>query len=389
MIDKTWPILVILFSVGSLFKLSFPLAEIHISWLDLGVLLYSVYFLIRNITKIPGIIKNNKLAKYILIFYTVGLISLLINALAFDLKALLVGFMYWSRGLMYGLLYIPLSFLFKKSSLKLLLISLGLATVLTGLGQYLFSPDIRSLEVAEWDPHYYRVVGTLLDPGYIGIILVMFFLILIYHQDRIKKIIFWLMAIPAYLVLAFTYSRSSFLAFLAGMTAISVKRKSVKPFIISLLLLTATIFLLPRSSGGEGVKLERTGSIQARIINWQRTIKIFSNNFILGVGFNTYRYAQRKAGFLDNNKWLKSHSGAGADSSLLFVAATTGIVGLFFYLRFLGRLWNYPSDFPLYIPLSALIVHSTFLNSLFFPHVLFVLGVILSLYGLPKDGTKP
>jgi len=388
MINKTWVILVLVFSLGSLFKLSFPLTEIHISWLDIGVVLINVYFLIKNISRLTFFYKNNSLVRALILFYSVGLISLFFRIFTLEPRAIFVGFLYWSRGLMYGLLFIPLSDLFTKSSLKKLLFSLGLATVITGIGQYIISPDIRFLEVAEWDPHYYRVVGTILDPGFVGAVLTVFLLLLVFFRDKFKPKTFLLMIIPTYLTFALTYSRSSYLALLVGIAAYSVKVKSVKPFIISFLLLVATILLLPRSPGGEGVKLERTSSVQARIINWQRTLQIFSQNPVLGVGFNTYRYAQKQAGFLDNIKWLKSHSGAGADSSLLFVAATTGIVGLAFYLRFLSRLWNYPSVFPLYIPLASLLVHSLFLNSLFYPHILFLLSVILSVFGTAKDETK-
>ena len=388
MINKTWVILVLVFSLGSLFKLSFPLTEIHISWLDIGVVLINVYFLIKNISRLTFFYKNNSLVRALILFYSVGLISLFFRIFTLEPRAIFVGFLYWSRGLMYGLLFIPLSDLFTKSSLKKLLFSLGLATVITGIGQYIISPDIRFLEVAEWDPHYYRVVGTILDPGFVGAVLTVFLLLLVFFRDKFKPKTFLLMIIPTYLTFALTYSRSSYLALLAGIAAYSVKVKSVKPFIIFFLLLVATILLLPRSPGGEGVKLERTSSVQARIINWQRTLQIFSQNPVLGVGFNTYRYAQKQAGFLDNIKWLKSRSGAGADSSLLFVAATTGIVGLAFYLRFLSRLWNYPSVFPLYIPLASLLVHSLFLNSLFYPHILFLLSVILSVFGTAKDETK-
>ena len=40
---------------------------------------------------------------------------------------------------------------------------------------YFIFPDVRSLAVDQWDPHYYRLVGSLLDPGFTGIILVLFF----------------------------------------------------------------------------------------------------------------------------------------------------------------------------------------------------------------------
>jgi hypothetical protein len=277
------------------------------------------------------------------------------------------------------LLFIPLSLLLSSTSLKKLLFAMGFAVTVTGLGQYLIFPDIRALAAAEWDPHYYRVVGTLLDPGFIGAVLCGFLLLLIYFRDKFTRLKFWTMTTVVYLSFALTYSRSSYLAFIAGMLVYSILKKSARPVIVSALVLSATLLALPRSPDGEGVKLERTSSIRARIINWQHSISIFAQNPVLGTGFNTYRYAQKQAGFLDDDKWIKSHSGAGADSSLLFVAATTGIVGLFFYLGFVRQLWGTSDDFfP--VLTSAILVHSLFLNTLFYPHYLFFLGTVLALF---------
>ena len=86
---------------------------------------------------------------------------------------------------------------------------------------------------------------------------------------------------------------------------------------MSLLILGLTIVILPRVSSGEGVKLERMSTVWARIASWKKAWEIFSDNPIIGVGFNTYRYAQKAS--------PESHAGAGSDSSILLVMATTGI----------------------------------------------------------------
>jgi O-antigen ligase len=144
-----------------------------------------------------------------------------------------------------------------------------------------------------------------------------------------------------------------------------------------ILLLGITLIVLPRSPDGEGVKLERTSSIQARIQNWRNSLIIIRDHPIFGVGFNTYRYAQRAYGFTDTSKWLQSHAGAGADSSLLFVTATAGVFGLLaylWYLRSLNQLRTPNSE--LQVVLVALLVHSLFLNSLFYPSVMLWLALL-------------
>ncbi len=147
----------------------------------------------------------------------------------------------------------------------------------------------------------------------------------------------------------------------------------------------STLLILPRAPGGEGVKLERTSSVKARLLNWQNSASIFVKNPILGVGFNTYRYAQKQAGFLDTSKWLKSHAGAGADSSLLFIAATTGTVGFIFFIRYLKSVWKISSaGLFLRASLVALFFHSFFLNSLFYPFVLIWVSLMLATVKNPE-----
>ena len=240
-----------------------------------------------------------------------------------------------------------------------------------GLGQYIIYPDVRFLQVTEWDPHYFRVVGSWLDPGFTGILLV-FTLILLTLKPFIHKFTQYLTWSGTYLALALTYSRSSYLAFLAAMAWIAWKVKGWRFFFKMAVLLTITITILPRASGGEGVRLERTNSILARIESWKTAWGIFTKAPILGVGFNTYRYAQGAS--------LKSHAGAGADSSLLFVAATTGILGLGVYLWYLKQLFTLSTEnLALEATLVAVLVHSLFLNSLFYPAVMVWLSLLVLL----------
>jgi len=60
-------------------------------------------------------------------------------------------------------------------------------------------------------------------------------------------------------------------------------------------------------------------------------LRIIKDNPLFGVGFNSLRFMKRDYGFL-NQDWQESHSGAGVDSSVLFVWATTGVFGLGIYL---------------------------------------------------------
>lgn len=366
---------------GNLYKFSFISRDVHIPPLDFVVGSMSIIYLVGNYKICKKLLnKYRTLATSIMLFALIAIISLILGAYRFGFDAGLVGSFYLIRWIVYSSFFITFGSkiqINKQVETLHLLRILGLGTVTLGILQYLLYPDIRTLAIAEWDPHYYRVVSTFLDPSFTGIIIV--FTIILFTlkplHNRILNLLVWLVS---YFTLALTYSRSSYLAFLAAFAWISWHKKSWKLFLGIIMLSIVTVYLLPRSPDGEGVKLERTSTIQARIINWKNTLFIFAKNPVLGVGFNTYRYAQNKYGLLIDSKWLKSHAGAGADSSLLFVAATTGIIGLLAYLWYLKLLYGLRTmNHELQVTLIALLVHSLFLNSLFYPTVMLWLSLLV------------
>ena len=366
-----WILLLIGFGMGNLQKFSFFSQDVHISALDIIVLSLTFISLFKNYKL------SSRLILPIFTFFTVGLISLLMASRLYPWSSILVGSMYLVRWLAYSLFFASIIQLIKPVRIAYIIYSLGLLTVVISLGQYLVFPDIRSLVVSEWDPHYYRAVGQFLDPGFTGIILVftLIFLTMNPFKNRLINLISWS---ASYLAFALTYSRSSYAAFLVSMAYISWRRKSLKFFLFIVILFITTLYALPRSSGGEGVDLERTSSIQARIDSWATAWRIYTQHPIIGAGFNVYRYAQGAS--------LKSHAGAGADSSLLFVAATTGLVGLLAYLWYLRSLYLLSTvNYELRATLVAVLVHSMFLNSLFYPAVM----VWLSLLVLSASGSPP
>lgn len=359
--------LILAFSFGNLYKFSLFSPEVRISVLDCTIFILTIISLPKTIKKL------SRIAIPILAFFLVGTVAILFAIPQFGVRQTYFGSFYLFRWLFYSTFFLTLN----KS--KNLILNLGTITTVLGLLQYIFFPDIRSLAIAEWDPHYYRVVGTLLDPGYVGIVLVLF---MTYLLSTPKKMYTKVLLILTYIIFALTYSRSSYLAYLVSMAYIAFKIKGWQFFLKVLFIFILTILLLPRASGGEGVKLERESSTFARIKNWRQSFIVFSQNPVLGVGFNTYRYAQRQSGFLDDSKWLKSHAGAGADSSLLFVAATTGLIGLSFYFYYLKSLWQLNSMRYTLIPL---LVHSLFLNSLFYPAIMLWVSVLIRENISPKS----
>lgn len=286
------------------------------------------------------------------------------------------------RFLGYSLLLVALLRLLKPGVHHTWLLIIGLSITVTGLGQYFFYPDLRFLGQG-WDPHYYRLTGTLLDPGFTGLLLVFTVIYISIHPPR-SQVLSWMAWSIAFLALVLTYSRASYLALIAAQAYLSLRYRSVVAVLLILASLGLAYLALPRPAG-EGGNLARTSTIQARLANWRTSLQLFAGHPVIGVGFNLFRYAQREAGFLPGDTWYLNHAGAGADMSLLFVAATTGVVGLISYGYFLYRLFLLPS-LLLRTSLMALMTHSFFLNSLFFPPVLFWLGLLVA---LAISGTLP
>lgn len=336
------------------------------------ILIYLLFFILPfgQLERLPGMplylhdlvillliilnFKFLKLPRPIWLFVSACLLSLIINIFRFSFPELLFSSLYLIRWLAYACL-LPL-FRRLKLDLKPWLKYLCLALAVLGLLQYLVIPDTRFLASLNWDDHYYRLISTVFDPNFLGLIFVL------------GLILFNLQILPSLILLIallLTYSRSSYLSLLAVILAYVILKKKFK----FLLLILVFIFLpfLPRP-GGEGVKLERVFSINQRLANYREGLQLIKVSPVFGLGFNTLRFIRRD---------FTSHAAAGLDSSLLFVLATTGIVGLLAYLNLLKSLW--PTSLLVKLSLVAVLVHSFFQNSLFYPLIMIWLWTVVSL----------
>ncbi len=353
--------------------LSSLLPEANFYFGDFFALVVSLVFLL-NFKKQPK--KLNKTDKSFLAFGAIASLSLFVNLPSLTFKESSVAFFYllrlWS--------FIGVFFSFSKTSFSqeekknflALLVGSGIFTAVTGFLQYYFYPDLRPLVSLGWDPHLYRLAGLFFDPNFTGLYLAFTFLVLtgLFFSPKIKnkKGVLFLMAI-SYLALALTYSRSSYLALLTGTFLLFWWQRKRLLFLLFGVLFTLTIILLPKPAG-EGVNLSRTSTIYLRLENYQEGLSLFAQKPILGWGFNTYRYAREKALGIKEDK--PQHSGAGNDASLIFVLATTGILGFIFFAKaFLRTLLSLPplslKNQSLLSVLLAFFVHSFFNNSLFYP----------------------
>ncbi len=343
------------------------------------------------------------LRKYFTYFWVVCIFSLFLSVMKYPIPEVVRGSLYLIRFISYYFFFELVwnvthkSEAMKQKVLHILINALGL-TALLGWVQYFFLPDLRWLKLFNWDDHLYRLTGTLLDPGFMGILMVFGFLIsvILYFHKKQKSILVY--SAIFLITCLFTYARASYLSLVVGVLSISFQailqrmRKSQSSIanwipayagmtVLVLVSLGGMLFMLPRTAG-EGVKLERTNSIFEKFKNYGETSEIIANNPVFGVGFNTY-CSELTRSFENKEKSFESHACSGSDSSILFILATTGVVGAIVLLNALMQIPTYITKSKysqmFFVCGLTLIIHSLFLNSFFYPWVMGIMAILMAL----------
>lgn len=383
--------------IFTIFLLLLPLGEIARLQLknSIAFTLNDILLAITILTSIFLIIlkKNVKksfstpLLKPIVFFVGVGFLSLVINSSYLNQLEFLTSFFYLLRWMAYASLYfIVLGFdqSFKKKISQILIFS-AILLVFVGYVQYFLYPNLRNLYYLGWDEHLYRMFSSFLDPNFAGTFFVLFlifitgrFYSLLKKKQDNASILLGLISLFTFLAIFLTYSRSALVALFAGIISFLFlinKKKLILGILITFILI---IFLSPKAFQTEGTNLLRTASSKARLDSAEHAITIFKENPIIGVGFNAYRYAQYRYGFLKGENWQETHAGAGTDNSFLFLLATTGILGLVSYLYILRKMML-KEDPMLKSSIIALIVSSFFVNCLFYTFIMEWVWILIAL----------
>ncbi len=335
--------------------------------------------------------KAPPLMRPMVLFLSAGVISLVANVGSFGVADLFTSSLYLWRWAAYACLYV----LFVRSAIPVStllghLFTFGLVFGVVGIAQFFLYPNLRFLMYMGWDPHYYRLFSTLLDPNFAGIILVLS-TFLGYHLYVTQKKP-WILAAVVLLVVCvyLTYSRSSYLALGFGMIIYGMLKKQFA--VLGLLFALAAIIIYVPRPGGDTLRLWREDSTYSRFSNWKESSELFLKSPVVGHGFNTLRLIQTPV--YTGGVVYTSHAAGGVDSSILFLLVTSGVLGLVAYVYLLysaGRFGDpakkeQVSVKQLYIvSISAVFMHSFFVNSLFYPWVMVWMWVIVSAVELTFD----
>ena len=375
---------------GQLVRIPLFGQEVSFTVSDIFVLILAVAFLFYFFFNRIAIVIPKKIMLPTAVFSLFATSSTVFALNQFSTKEIFVSSLFLLRFLLYfSVMIITLNVVKREKMEKWVNIFLSAGTILVFLGflQLLFVPNLLFLAPYGWDPHKMRIVSSFLDPNFVGIVFVFLASFSLSSYLFKKNLVLLFVFLSSSIAVLLTFSRSSYLAFLCALLVIGIL-KSFRITSFAILIFLVSFIFIPQARERVTGAITFDETVKARIESWQRALLVFKDHFLVGVGFNTYRYTQASYGFFENDQDLGGHSGAGSDSSLLLVAATTGVFGLAAFMWILISIWSTvaKSSKRSFVALGTsasfigLVVHSQFVNSLFFPQIMllfwFFVGIV-------------
>ena len=363
-----------------LFLVVFPLGQIIrvgiLQPIDVIVGAAAIYSIVKKLPRPP-------VFKYLENFLFIAAVSWIFSLFLFPQVEVAYGVLYLFRlaAYFYFLIYVWSFVRVKKGNGELLINSLlivSIASALLGWVQFAWVPSLRPFMVWGWDEHLFRLVGTFLDPTYLGLIIVFGLLISMAKFTETLKKQYLFIVMFLLISLAFTYSRASYLAFFTGSVFTGIYKKKLRMVAFSILTLLALVLLLP-TSASPVLRLTRSFSAIARIENYKDAFQVFSKSPVIGIGYDNLCMAYQKYIGIQS---FSSHACSGSDSSILFILATTGIAGFLVLVFSVIQISNLlPQGAEVQVLTStfaALLVHSLFANSIFYPWIMGWMMILLA-----------
>lgn len=325
---------------------------------------------------------KNPIWKWLVIFLGWSLFSLIFNQLLFGFN--IFPWFYWARLFVYLSAGVLMYKLKQESSqqhqwLKLVFIISSIMILSIGFLQYLLIPDLRFLGSQGWDVHFFRLAGSLLDPNFLGMILITCLFVWIFKVASNNN---WRIGVGALFVIALllTYSRSSYGAFLLMSICCLLLSKTKpnaakvkKPLLIITTLFIMLIPFLPKP-GGLGVQLSRTETVTSRTkVNQEALASIGFDDFIMGKGLFVSTIN------LDVSDQIV-HANF-PDNLFVFLITGTGIIGTALFLYFLFLLFKqlYQNSSLHFLLILGILAHSMFNLTLTEPINLLILLLALQI----------
>ncbi len=354
-------------------------ANLSISLTDILLGLTLMFLLIWQVA-IKREILLPKGFKLLMFFWLVALISLVLSQnLSGGLY--LLRFIFYSASFYLGYILIKSGRVREMDLIYLLIIPVSLFA-LAGFLQLYIMPDLAVLEMYGYDPHKNRLVSTFLDPNFAGTFLNFGLIYCLYFYLTQKKTKWLFLSVSIALALFLTFSRSAYLMSLVSVGLLGVFKFKKLLILLVVIFITAFAFVPRFQQRVQGIwNLDITAT--ERIESWKSGFEIFKSSPLIGVGFNNISTKLEELKLLRTFQDESTHSVSGIDSSIIFILATTGILGLSFYLLFWGYILlkfikNKKEGINLVsvLLILALFLNSQFVNSLFYPPIMISLFLL-------------
>lgn len=382
-------IFIALLPLGNLTRLSIGAVAITVNDVLLPALIVS--FILYAFAKRRAVFLPPR-SGWMLLFAAWAGISLLVALNYVSFGDVLVASLYWVRWLEYFAVYVIVfnayrwfgGYEWARKVVRYLLYG-QLFFIIAGFIQFIVFPDFSKYVDHGWDPHQYRLLSTFLDPNFAGIFiilgLIMGICLLLWNgQGFVARRTLGTHAVLSIVAVVLTFSRSSYLALVTAMVGVGVlKSRALLGAFVAIALVSFLFVPRVQERVLGAVSLDET--VQLRFESYEQTLNIVEDNLIFGVGFNAFRYAQDERGYFRNDRGVNhdgGHAGAGSDSSVLFILATTGVPGFLFLFMGIGLIMLDAAKYffrkkqllqmwgaIVLLSYGTLLVHSQFLNSQF------------------------
>ena len=384
-------ILVALLALGQLGRMAFSPTSLLYPH-DILIAFWTLFLLLSNLRMVPdsGTAFYLKIRKKYSHFTPFAAVALLTFAAAQLQQPQLLPALYLGRVGLYLLFGITLAHFSRlsRTMIERALLSLTFLLMLLGFLQLMFVPDTRFLYVLGFDDHYYRIISTQLDPAYAGALLLLLGIFtwhspLLVKYSRLRSGILSLI----FFGIGLTFSRATYVA--TAIVALFIwfsqnKKTSTKTVLKKGLIgltIAAVVLLLSQIWTGEGTRLLRTASLQARVRTAQSHFPQNTREWLVGEGLFYSAVSKTTTHGLANIP----NQAKFPDSFFLLILEGTGIAGLLTFLYLLVKGYSTiakKNQLILELGLAALVL-GQFNNTILQPFVL-VAGIVITVWTLKE-----
>lgn len=259
--------------------------------------------------------------------------------------------------------------------------------LIAGFIQYFTFPDAYWLKFLGWDEHYHRLFSTLLDPNFVGIILVLPIIsILVTQRFKVHNIIFLALFLTALLL---TYSRASYLALITSFILWFVQKlhqqkkfdwqKFWRPAMIltAVFVLALVIFSTRPSTHSDSTNLLRTNSIAVRAqMAFTQLQDLRGLDSLIGRGLFVALPSSTTRQFMTQFTIVTA---AFPDNLFILLISFFGLPVTVLLLYWLVKILRFTAkkNFTIFLMLVAVLIHSQFNNTILQPFVCLYLGLFI------------